>query len=264
MGVGLARRPCATRSGRFLASLCGCSHSYKATQTFSCAENSLISSLLSTGAISRIFTYRIVLQYLLAVCYDPLILSSNRTIRLDRVTYRAAYGHNNQRKLIDIHYGGDDVMPNDQTECPNCNGYMVSDEVIRLQDESAKPKRPLTTTNKVAVVVFLAIVPTAVALNYKANTLITLAAGVCGLLIALLAIWAYSRNYNSLVAEHHYFCNLCGFRWQWREDRPYPYTPGTRLAPNADELRRIGEAQLARNSQNAGYFIIQQRDHPNG
>jgi hypothetical protein len=67
------------------------------------------------------------------------------------------------------------------------------------------------------------------------------------------------------VTHHAYYCQLCGFTWSWRESQDYPYPAGTRLASNADELRRLGEARLAQQTQqtiqNAGYFLIQQRHH---
>jgi hypothetical protein len=43
---------------------------------------------------------------------------------------------------------------------------------------------------------------------------------------------------------YNYFCQLCGKRWEWREDQPYPYPAGTALAANANELLRMGAQRL--------------------
>jgi hypothetical protein len=47
------------------------------------------------------------------------------------------------------------------------------------------------------------------------------------------------------VTRHRYSCHLCGKRWDWREDQPYPYPAGTPLASNAQLLRSLSEQRLA-------------------
>ena len=151
-------------------------------------------------------------------------------------------------------------------KCPNCNGHLVDDEVVRLKVGTSTVKTPLTTTNKVVAMVVLPGTGMALGMYFVrgGNPVGALVGGALGLALAIVAVVVYSRDYSRQTAEHHYSCLLCGFKWTWREDRLYPYPVGTQLAPNAEELRRLGEARFQEIHQNAGYFIIQQRDHPNG
>ena len=169
-------------------------------------------------------------------------------------------------------------------QCPNCNGYEVSDETIFA---GAKNGRRLNENHLgfkaglIIVVIFatwllatIAYFPYGMALvgTNRNNEWIVIGPVVtafllCMLLVRILIPRVLFRSLGRYALEHHYSCDLCEFTWRWKLGKPYPYPPGTCLAHNAAELRRLGEARLAeqrqRNAQNAGYFIIQQRHRSN-
>lgn len=165
-------------------------------------------------------------------------------------------------------------------QCPNCNGYQVSDTTEVVSPRTGKPKKNYLVRGIVwGVVLFFGggfivtgIVDGAgIDMNHPSASVTAIIVSLSAILIIspLVVLWGIvqaMRN-RGAVTQHVYYCQICGFTWTWRESQPYPYRAGTRLAANADELRRLGEARLAeqiqQTNQNAGYFLIQQRDHPN-
>lgn len=114
-----------------------------------------------------------------------------------------------------------------QIQCPNCGGYKVSEEkrtVIasekRYVDSSSSGRMKLLQTG---VAVFLLI---AFGAFLQGNTLYGCLAG----LIAILFVWAAWLLFRNgvkqdvpTIVRYEFYCELCGYRWTWRSNEPYPH-----------------------------------------
>jgi hypothetical protein len=163
-------------------------------------------------------------------------------------------------------------------DCPKCNGHQVNDTAAVVSPLTGKPKRKYMLLGIVwGLVLFFGggwiitgiVSGAGINMNRPSASVTAIVVSLAAVLIIspLVVLWGIIQAVRNRgeVTHHAYYCQLCGFTWSWRESQDYPYPAGTRLASNADELRRLGEARLAQQTQqtiqNAGYFLIQQRDH---
>lgn len=113
-----------------------------------------------------------------------------------------------------------------QVQCPNCGGYKVSEEkrtVVATEkrnvDSSSSARMKLL---QIGIAVFLLI---AFGAFLQGNTLYACLAGLIAILFVLVA-WLLFRNGVKqdvpTIVRYEFYCELCGYRWTWRNDEPYP------------------------------------------
>ncbi|OQY95386.1 MAG: hypothetical protein B6D41_06205 [Chloroflexi bacterium UTCFX4] len=114
-----------------------------------------------------------------------------------------------------------------QIQCRNCGGFKVSEEkrtVIatekRQVDASSSSKMKML---QIGIAVFLL---TTFGAFLQGNALYACIAGLFAIL-CVGAAWLLFRNGMKqdvpTIVRQEFYCNLCGYRWNWRNDEPYPH-----------------------------------------
>lgn len=113
-----------------------------------------------------------------------------------------------------------------QVQCPNCGGYKLDTELTEMDSETGKKYKPNAGINLLLIIggfiVFGLVTKVIGAISN--NEGVSLVAGFVSWLVFLS--WGANketerkkkRKYNL----YNFYCNLCGYRWTWREGSPYP------------------------------------------
>jgi hypothetical protein len=118
-----------------------------------------------------------------------------------------------------------------QAQCPNCGGYKVDGILTQIDPETGKAIGASNSSAGCwifAIVVIIAVVILASG-SVEASRIFLVIVQVSSLLALVLAIpyafWSAHKTKQARKRAHNYFsfsCNLCGYKWQWREGTPLP------------------------------------------
>lgn len=177
----------------------------------------------------------------------------------------------------------------EQLRClnPQCGGYRVDDEAVRLKLQPTNiPAHPALAAlvGWWLVAIFAWTVTGAIGNSLPPETgacktdfwacsqkeIVTSFIGLAFMGIGLLAFcWgivsamrraAQVSKVSKVVILHQYRCRLCGYRWEWRDDQPKPQPPAT-YTPSA--LIQRGAERLERMDQDAAAWIYMEQQRRN-
>jgi transcription elongation factor Elf1 len=149
-------------------------------------------------------------------------------------------------------------MPN-QEQCPNCGGYKVTSQKVAVKKVTPIP---MQNRLKVAGALFGAAV---------VGILLALAIGTewsigCGGFLAFSwLVGAFVNLFKTSTTKvigysYDFYCLICGYRWKWREDQPWPkvnVNPNL-IAKGAQKLEEEEETERRRQQEAALYYLSQQ------
>jgi hypothetical protein len=154
-----------------------------------------------------------------------------------------------------------------QTQCPNCGGYKVSEEIERkvLKKEIEMKYGSVTCLMNLtiaAVIAFFAI---------QVDRLLGVFLGL--LLFILFTFFQHRMRVRlgggklirfvkvtrvPLEPVTHYTCMLCGFRWDSNQDLPVSFRPDL-IAKGEQRLQEVEEVRKRQEQMQAAWWLDQQR-----
>lgn len=158
-----------------------------------------------------------------------------------------------------------------QKQCPNCGGYKIQKtgdmfETVPLSNENKIKNIIINQVIYWVAMFFLGIVPIILMENVSSATKTVLVLLIfMGAIVVALLIFFFVKTTKKRIGEQ-YYCNLCGFRWDWYFEKPWP------LVSKRPDLINLGSERLEeekrqqqeklRKEQEA-WFIINQQQNKN-
>ena len=112
-----------------------------------------------------------------------------------------------------------------QVQCPNCGGYkIITEKQVTIAYEKKKVQNTFGQTIVLLVMLGLLAWWFLSAVQHG-STLGMILAGVLFIFLAfrVIQIWTgQARVRVPSVIKYDLYCQLCGYRWTWQNDQPYP------------------------------------------
>lgn len=149
-----------------------------------------------------------------------------------------------------------------QVQCPNCGGYKIDGSVRRIDPETGRAVRGKSGAG---CFWFAGITGLGVILSVMSrdtNGVLAIAGFVLGFIAAWVSDAISKQKVKQAIARaynlYNYSCNLCGYRWEWRDGQPWPkvkVNPDL-IAKGAQKLEEeTREAEEERKRQEALYHL---------
>ncbi len=160
----------------------------------------------------------------------------------------------------------------EQVQCPNCGGYKLHTEkqiTIATEKQQIKYNWFVKLSNLVTVgglilfLVYVAIPPSTqtqtAGNNYIGYSLVfgAIALGLAVYLFNLLTD-RITKTVPSVI-KYNLYCELCGYRWTWQNDQPYPTVNVNPALIQQGEQRLQEEAARRQRDMEAAWLLQQQQ-----
>jgi rubredoxin len=110
-----------------------------------------------------------------------------------------------------------------QTQCPNCGGYKTNQDVFQIDPKTGK--QPMSGCSFIITGTIVLLIA-GVVLSIVAGEEFVNQAMIVGFLLFIgYALWqgiATGQARQRAYILYNYQCNLCGYKWEWKEGQPLP------------------------------------------
>lgn len=150
-----------------------------------------------------------------------------------------------------------------QTKCRNCGGYKTDAEVVQMDSVTGKKYKPAAGGSLLLIFGGIAVFFVVITVIHAITAHEGISIGVGAVAWVLFLSWggknATEQRKNLTYDLFHYYCNLCGYRWTWREGSPIPEV-NVRPDLIAQGEQRLEEEGLQRQQDNAALHYLLNKD----
>jgi hypothetical protein len=140
-----------------------------------------------------------------------------------------------------------------QEQCPNCGGYKIDRSIKRIDPKTGKQYE-----SRFRDIMWIPISALLILCFYTFIPNPIYSCGFAALVIAASIIVSKRSIEAHTYPLYSYYCNLCGYRWEWHEGQPWPkvkVNPDL-MARGAQKLEEEArEAEEERKRQEALYHL---------
>lgn len=149
-----------------------------------------------------------------------------------------------------------------QIQCPNCGGYkLITEKQVTIATE-LRPVRYSVLKLVWAFVSGIALGGCSILVGISQNNIFYTGFGIVFVLLTIFAIYRHITGQAAervpSIVRYDLYCQLCGYRWTWQTDRPYPRINLNPALIQQGEQRLEEEANRRQRDMEAAWWASQQ------